>query len=198
MITLRLAAAALVAGAATLLSSGAAQAYPDSPNVVITIPDSVLYGGDTFDYTAKADVDCDWTVTYAQSAGGKTQTGSGASISGTFDTKVVTKTYKSPITALCKYDDGVPAVSAEIVTSNQVTPAFFSTATGDVLQAAAQEASASAVVTLLPRGAAAAPDNNGALPNTGGSSLWILIVGAGLVLVGGGLAYAARRRISAR
>jgi LPXTG-motif cell wall-anchored protein len=198
MITLRLAAAALVAGAATLLSSSAAQAYPDSPNVVITIPDSVIYGGDTFDYTASADVECDWTVTYEQSVGAKTQTGSGDAISGTFHTKVVSKTYKSPVTALCKYDDDVPAVSAEIVTSNQVSPAFFSTGSGDVLQAAAQEASASAVVTLLPRGAAVPAADNGALPDTGGSNLWILVAGGGLLLVGGGLTYVARRRISAR
>ncbi|MET1061697.1 MAG: LPXTG cell wall anchor domain-containing protein, partial [Aeromicrobium sp.] len=162
------AAAALVAGAATLLSSGAAQAYPDSPNVVITIPDSVIYGGDTFDYAASADVECDWTVTYEQSVGAKTQTGSGDAISGTFDTKVVSKTYKSPVTALCKYDDD------------------------------AQEASASAVVTLLPRGAAVPAADNGALPDTGGSNLWILVVGGGLLLVGGGLTYVARRRISAR
>src|SRR4051794_18232355 len=48
MIKLRLVAAAAIAAVATLMSSGAAQAYPDIPNVTLTIPDSVLYGGDTF------------------------------------------------------------------------------------------------------------------------------------------------------
>lgn len=198
MKNLRLAAAAAIAGVVTLLSSGAAQAYPDVPNVTLTIPDSVIYGGETFSYTAKADVDCEWTVTYAEgraSGVAADQNGSGKSLSGSYKTKVVSKTFKSPITATCVYDDGVPAVSAKIVTGNDVTPALYS-GSASTLQAATQDASASATVTLLPRGGDD-EDDNGALPDTGGSNLWILVLGAGLVLAGGGALYASRRRHSA-
>lgn len=200
MMTLRLGAAALIAAAAAMLSTAPAQAYPDAPNVSITIPDSVLYGGTTFDYRATADVECDWTVTYAEAVNGPaTQTGSGTTISGTYDTKVVKDTFKSPVSATCTYDDGVPPVSAKIVTSNEVTPAFWTGEDGDVVTAATQRATASATVTLLPRSTSSdTAKDNGVLPDTGGSSLWILVVGVGLLLVGAGLTVATRRRRSAR
>ncbi|WP_082582317.1 LPXTG cell wall anchor domain-containing protein [Aeromicrobium sp. Root236] len=198
MIKLRLVAAAAIAAAATLLSSGAAQAYPDIPNVTITVSDATLIGGKTFDYKASADVECDWTVTYAEAVNGSaTQTGTGTSLTGTYDTKVVSKIFKSPIKALCKYDDNVPAVSAKVVTSNQVSPAFYSTSAAKTLPAAIQNASASATITLLPLGGVDNGDD-GALPNTGGSNAWILVLGAALVAAGGSITYVARRRHSAR
>jgi LPXTG-motif cell wall-anchored protein len=196
MIKLRLVAAAAIAAVATLMSSGAAQAYPDIPNVTLTIPDSVLVGGNTFSYKASADVPCQWTISYPEAVNGSaTQTGNGTSLSGSYDTKVVSKTFKSPITATCKYNDNVPPISAKVVTSNDVTPAFYSTAdSAQTLQTAIKNASASATVTLLPKGG----DNNddGALPDTGGSNLWILVLGGALIVAGGGVTYVARRRHS--
>ncbi|KAA1395186.1 LPXTG cell wall anchor domain-containing protein [Aeromicrobium ginsengisoli] len=196
MIKLRLVAAAAIAAAATLLSSGAAQAYPDIPNVTLTISDATIVGGNTFNYKASADVECEWTVTYSEAVNGSaTQTGNGKSLSGSYDTKVVESTFKSPIKATCKYDDNVPAVSAKIQTSNEVSPAFFSTSdAAKVLPAAIQTADASATITLLPK--KGVDDNNSGsdLPDTGGSNLWILVLGGALVVAGGGVTYAARRR----
>ena len=177
---IRLVAAASIATAVTLLSAGAAQAYPDAPNVTITIHDNILYGGDKFSYTANADVDCDWTISYPRAAGqSPTQTGSGTSTSGSYDTPPVKEVERSNITATCEYDDGAPASAG-------------------VQASALQTASASAVVTLLPRGGAGDADEDAALPDTGGSNLWLFAVGGALVLVGGGTLYAARRRHSAR
>jgi LPXTG-motif cell wall-anchored protein len=195
MIKVRLVAAAAIAAVATLMSSGAAQAYPDIPNVTLTIPDSVLVGGNTFTYKASADVDCQWTISYPEAVNGSaTQTGNGKTLSGSYDTKVVSKTFKSPIKATCKYDDNVPAV-AKVVTSNDVTPAVYSPAdSAQTLQAAIQSASASATVTLLPKGGD--KNDDGALPDTGGSNLWILVLGGALIVAGGGVTYVARRRHS--
>ena len=95
MKNLRLAAAAALAGLMVLLSSGAAQAYPDCGiALTLKINKTPLTGGKTFGYVADAgDVRCDWTVTYR----GKTQTHSGTSISGSFSTKVVSKSFTSKI-----------------------------------------------------------------------------------------------------
>ena len=171
----RLIAAAVIAGAATLLSSGAANAGYPVPPITITIDDNILVGGNTFHYTADAgDVECDWTITYDEGRApgvDAVQTGSGTSISGSYKTKVVSKKFKSPITAECQYETGEGEVSASAVAT----------------------ASASATITLLPKGSG---DDGGALPDTGGSNLSLILLGGGLVLVGGGVTYMARRRQS--
>ncbi|WP_456695786.1 LPXTG cell wall anchor domain-containing protein [Aeromicrobium sp. P5_D10] len=191
MKNLRLAAAASVAVAVSVLSAHSAQAYPDSPNVTIAIPSSDLVGGNTFTFTASADVDCDWTVTYkdGRAAGVPAdQTGSGKSVSGSYDTKAVSKTFRSPITATCAYDANASGSSTSAGKNDT--------------------ASASATVTLLPvgstgdgdsdagtgNGEGGSEDGNGILPDTGGSNLWILVAGGALVLVGGGAVIASRRR----
>ncbi|MFI5426819.1 LPXTG cell wall anchor domain-containing protein [Aeromicrobium sp. UC242_57] len=151
-------------------------------------PAPEFVGGNQFTFSATADVDCDWTVTYTDGrAAGQpaTQSGEGESFSGSYETKTVTKIFKSPITATCAYDDG----SAE--SSSWTEPA-------------AATASASATVTLLPVGSdagdddseagAGGGDDNGVLPDTGGSNLWLFAVGGGLVIVGAGAVIAARRR----
>lgn len=106
---------------------------------------------------------------------GETQTGSGTTFSGTFSTPKVSAITPLPISATCTYDN------------------FDST--GAVSDAVASD---SATVTLLPVGVdvtpAAAGDAGGFLPSTGGSSLWILVVGGALVLIGGGTFVVARRR----
>lgn len=192
MSKLRLAAAAAIACAVTLLSSGA-QAYPDC-GISLTLNDSTVVGGKSFSFTADAgEVDCDWTVTYR----GKTKTGSGTSISGSFDTPVVSKKTSSKITAACEHD--VNAALAPAASSNTVTPALYSAQSSAALAAATTVCPVSAKVTLLPKnGVGDGGEDDGALPDTGGSNLWILILGGALVVAGGGITYAARRRHSGR
>jgi LPXTG-motif cell wall-anchored protein len=192
MFKLRLAAAAAIACAVTLLSSGA-QAYPDC-GISLTLNDSTLVGGKSFSFTADAgEVDCDWTVTYR----GKTKTGSGTSISGSYDTPVVSKKTTSKITASCEHV--VDGASAPATSSSSVTPAFYSGQSSANLAAATAVCPVSANVTLLPKGGLGdGAEDDGALPDTGGSNLWILVLGGALVVAGGGVTYAARRRHSGR
>lgn len=189
----RLIVAAAIAGALTLLSSGAAHAgYPD-PTITITIGDADMIGGTKFTYTADAGpVDCNWTITYSEAVNGPdVQTGSGTSLQGTYDTKVVSSVFRSPIKAVCEYDDGQVASSGDATTA----PAFFSTGSGSAtVQAVIQEASASATITLRPLGSEAGDGD--ALPDTGGSNLSLILLGVGLLLLGGGVTYLARRRSS--
>ncbi len=176
MTKFRLIAAAAIAGVFTMLSSGTAHAgYPD-PAITITVDDADIIGGTTFSYKATSgSVDCDWTITYADGhAPGvpPTQTGSGTSISGSYKTKVVTSVFRSPITAKCVYDDGQVASTSDGSTG----PAFFSTSSGaKTVQAIDQTASASATITLRPKGSDG--DDNGALPDTGGSNLSLFLHG---------------------
>lgn len=164
MKTLRLAAAAAIAGAVTLLSSGVAQAYPDC-EVTIDVSAATLVGGKTFEFVADAGAsDGTFVVSYPRAAGTTTRTDSGSSISGSFKTKVVTKKSSSPITV------------------------SFTSET--------QECDASATITVLPRGGDVGGQDDSALPDTGGSNLYLLIIGGALVVAGGGLTYAARRRRS--
>jgi len=171
----RLIAAAAIAGAFTMLSSGTAHAnYPDPP-LVISIDDADIIGGTTFSYTVTSGtVDCDFTVTYADGRApgvSATQTGSGTSISGTYKTKVVSSVFRSPLTVKCIYDGGP---------------------TEGVSASALKTASASATVTLRPLGS----DDGSALPDTGGSNKNLFLIAGGLVLVGGGVTFMARRRQS--
>lgn len=193
MLKIRLALAAGIACAVTLLSSGVAQAYPDC-GIDLSLNSSTLVGGGTFKFTAVAgEIECDWTVTYA----GKTRTGSGTSISGSFSTEEVSKKTTTKITASCEHE--VADALAKTTTSAEVTPAFYSTGSGAAVQSAAtQTCSVSADVTLLPKGAAPDEEDDGALPDTGGSNLWILIVGGALVVGGAAITYASRRRHTSR
>lgn len=192
MFKLRLVAAAAIACAVTLLSSGA-QAYPDC-GISLSLNDSTVVGGKSFSFTADAgEVECDWTVTYR----GKTKTGSGTSISGSYSTPVVSKKTTSKIVASCEHE--LTDAAASSASASTVTPAFYSAEASAVLPAATAICPVSATVTLLPKGGVADDgEDDGALPDTGGSNLWILVLGGGLILVGGGVTYAARRRHSAR
>lgn len=192
MFKLRLVAAAAIACAVTLLSSGAAQAYPDC-GISLSLNNATLVGGGTFTYTADAGtVDCDWTVTYRD----KVKKASGTSVSGSFKTPAVNKKTTSTITAECTHEATESSAAVEPSDSADVTPAFYSATPSDAVQAADVTCPVTAKVTLLPAGLADNGDanSNGLLPNTGGASFWILLLGAALVLGGGGVTYASRRR----
>lgn len=200
MKNLRLVAAMSLAAVMSALPVGSAQAYPDSPNIVISLPSAELVGGATVSFSASTDVDCEWSVTYREGrAAGEpaTQTATGKSISGSFKTKKVSETFRSPITASCGYDATPPSAAGT------VSPAAF------VVAAAPDEvnatASASATVTLEPVGTTADEvasttdsGDSGILPDTGGPAWWAMIVGAVLVVVGAGAVLASRRRHTAR
>ena len=173
MLKFRLAAAAAIACAITLLSSGAAQAYPDC-GIALSVDNATLVGGETFTFTADApEIDCDWTAKYA----GETKTGNGTSISGSFSTEAVDKRTTTRIYSACEH---------AVVSSGSSAEA-----------AKTQTCSVSANVTLLPQGDnSVLPD--GVLPDTGGSNLWILVLGGALVVGGAGLTYVARRRNTSR
>ena len=192
---LRLIAAVFIAGAFTLLSTGAAQAYPPNDvEVLINIPNATLIGGKTVHFTATTNtpgLNCAWTVKLSNGAAAgvnDTLTGHGTSFSGSYKTKVVGAIQKHPLTAICAYDD-TNVSSAPISHSNKVTSAVFISGSGSTLLAAPQKASASATVTLLPLNGGG---GSGALPNTGGSNLWILVLG-GALLVGGGAVFVVAR-----
>jgi LPXTG-motif cell wall-anchored protein len=190
MFKLRLAAAAAIACAVTLLSSGA-QAYPDC-GIELSLNDATLVGGGSFTFTADAgDVYCDpWTVTYR----GETKTDSGNSISGSYSTPVVTKKTKNKITAKCTHEILDSKSSAPAGSSSDVTPALYSAKPSAALSSRFVTCPVSATVTLLPKGGV--DNGDGDLPNTGGSNLWLLVLGGALVVGGGGVTYAARRRHS--
>jgi len=103
MNTARLAIAGALVAFFTLVSAGAAQAYPD-PSITVDAK-TPLIGGTPLPFTAQSGgVNCTtWTVTF----NGDTSTGSGTSVSGTFNTPVVAATTSSPLTASCVYADGV-------------------------------------------------------------------------------------------
>jgi len=195
MFKLRLAAAAGIACAVTLLSSGA-QAYPDCGiDLDLNLNNGTLVGGKTLKFSADSgEEQCDWAVTYR----GDTQTDSGTSIEGSFSTPVVTKKTVNKITASCTHDISDDVAAPADSASTTVTPAIYSAQPSAVVQAPVfATCSVSANVTLLPKGGV---DNNddGALPDTGGSNLWILVLGGALVVAGGGVTYAARRRHTTR
>ena len=181
----RLIAAASMAAVVTLLSSGAAQAYPDC-GINLTLTTTTLVGGKSFGFKADAGaVDCAWQVDYR----GQTKLGNGTSFSGSFATPKVSKKTTTTITATYTFDDAkVSAAPAASV----VTSAFYSTGSASNIQAAQRTCPVSVDVTLLPKGA----DSGASLPNTGGSNLSLLLLGGGLLLVGGGVTYLARRRSS--
>jgi hypothetical protein len=209
----RLLAAACVAVLAALPVAG--HAYPDGPNITISIPGGTLYGGDTFTFTVTSDVECDWTVTYAD-GDPTTRTGQGTTLSGTFTTREVDQIYSSPIVAVCTYVD--QGQSAQAVASATVTllPRGSSgdgdggdgdgdadTGSDGVADADGQTAgdgSDASPTADSGKGDGAADDadrraddRNGLLPGTGGVGTWIVILGCVAVLCGAALTAAARR-----
>lgn len=196
---LRLLAVAVIMSAFAMFASAPAQAYPDV--VVVLTADSSVVGGKTVHFTADTtahNVQCDWTVTWTDGVGAgedPVRTGQGLSLKGTFKSKVVTSSTATTMKVECLYDDAVAPVVAKISTSNTVTPAIY-TGKATTLQAKIVPAApASAIVTLLPAGSSVA---DAELPDTGGTNLSWLLIGGVLVVAGGGVTYAARRRQSAR
>lgn len=198
---LRLAAVAALVGGMALFAAAPAQAYPD-PAIRLTA-DSPVIGGKTVNFvadTAAMKVPCDWTVTFTggvASGENPVRTGSGLSLSGSFESKPVTKSTPVTMTAKCLYDNAIDyGVVAKSSPTNEVTAAIYTPNSARALPAAIVPVFDSVTVTLLPEGGVGGEE--GELPDTGGSNLTWLYLGGALVLAGAGVTYAARRRHSAR
>ena len=168
---LQLALAGAVVATLTVLAPSPAQAYP---TMMCTVSDRVVTGGEDVTVTAQASPDTDsttWTLSYE----GQNRSRSGNPVTATFDTDEVDEPTQTTVTA---------------TVTNQAGDS--STCTG--------------VIVLLPRDSddddegdgdgdgGGSGDNGSLLPNTGGERLIWLIIGAMLVLVGGGVVATSRRR----
>ena len=170
---------ALLALLAAIGFATPASAYPDV-TIDLTAKPQVLYGGQTFRATGSANVDCDWTLEW----NGETRTGSstsGSPFSTVYTAPDVTKVTKIPLHGTCAYLDPTTRSSAQRSAARAAaTPATWTR---------------TIIITVLPRGQAAPPTDNGTdLPNTGGPNIAFLLGGLGLLLLGATAVTVARRR----
>jgi LPXTG-motif cell wall-anchored protein len=182
MKTVRLALATAVVAAAALFAATSPAQAAYSAIIELTVSPNPLVGGGNITATATTQptTDCDEiSITYE----GETVTGTGSTLTHVFDTKVVDKVTETLATATCIYDDDQFKTAA----------AGGALKLGSVLVADTQETHDSVIVTLLPK-SGEKPDDGGILPNTGGERLAWLVIGGLLVLVGGGVVIASRRR----
>jgi LPXTG-motif cell wall-anchored protein len=187
---------ALVASFSVLVSSPA-QAQ-DYQFVVVNVSERTVTGGDDIQITATANIKCDsWELEFM---GVEVSKGSSSFITHVFETPEVDDEEDHVATATCFYDD-----------LNALGSGGGRGTMGTLIIVQA-EAEGSGVQTLLPEGddddddddgdgdgdgngnGGGDGDNGGLLPNTGGERLAWLIIGAMLVLVGGGVVVASRRR----
>lgn len=175
-------------------ASAVVPTYPDATDVQITLTlnASTLIGGANLTIKAVAksggkNIPGRLTV----EAFGKTHTDNDNSLKITVKTPVVTQREVRKVTATFVPTDNADASAS---TQGNTVTAYYSTASASaVVPAAYRTAHASRNVTLLPRGSGDITPNS-LLPNTGGASLWYLIVGALLLASGAALVTAVRRR----
>lgn len=151
--------AAVAMAAAVVLVGGTAQAYPDpsGPTIVLD-PDACA--GNPLPFTASSSLSGDWTVTYD----GRTASGSGPSIEGTFPT--------------AKADAGIgKTLTARVVTSDNQE----------------LSASTNVVLTACGSGTPSQPGSGLPSTGSDLSPWWIVLAG-GAIVVGAGLVARARRR----
>jgi len=194
---LRLALAVAVVAFITVIAPSPAQAYP---GVEVTVSSATVTGGQDIQITATVDpdVDCSWELTFMD----QEVSGEGNAITHTFSTPEVDSVEEHEAVAVCFFDNGVPAAAG----------GGGRAALGASLGTVEVSSEGSAPQTLLPLddgdgdddsdsdddsdddGGSDGGDNGGLLPNTGGERLAWLIIGGMLVLVGGGVVLASRRR----
>lgn len=189
---------ALAASFATMSSASAVPTYPDATDVQITLDvASCQIGGTFLEIHAKAMSGADSPAgTTTITAVGKTFTENDNDLRVKVKTPIVTQSTKFKVTAKFVPTDHADAAASPQSTT-QVIPAFYSTGTSKVLPTSFRTATASETVTLVPRsvGCSAGEEaSTGILPDTGGTNLWYLIVGALLLAAGAVLLTAARRR----
>jgi LPXTG-motif cell wall-anchored protein len=192
MLKTRLAAAAGLAAVVTLFTASAASAYPD-PVIEPTggsAADGVVAPGEDFTLTGNfSGTDCNpWSSTFNGEAG---ESGTGTTFSVTFTAPEEEGDYSVDIT--CVYDDGTeePTLSgaADNSSSNATQVAYLPS----VIQTATVSFPIEVRAADSGTGSDDSDSDNGALPDTGGTSVWYLVGGAALVAGGAGLVVARRR-----
>lgn len=135
-------------------AANAADTYPD-PSVAIAI-DPITCIGQPLPFTGRSSVDGVWTVTYL----GQTKTATGKKVAIDFDTKKAPDGKTVTLTAVQRYDGGTLKRSEGIT----LTTCDDESGTG------ANRGDGSGL--------------SGILPNTGGISFWIIVLGVALVAAG--------------
>lgn len=159
---------------------------PDGPTTPVVAP------GEAFTVSFSSNVECAWSSRFNGQNGGNEV---GFDYSPTFEAPTDPGTYTG--TVLCRYSAAGP-----------FRPVAYS---ADATYAAGRDQTTTQTFTVVVDGDAAANDGDeaddtaagdntrgdGTLADTGGDNWQILALGAGLLVVGGGVAIAARRRKSA-
>ena len=174
-----------LAGPATSEGYGDPAIVPDAGDGT-----TVVEPGAPFSVSFSSNVECAWSARFnGDSAPGSV----GFDYTATFDAPTDPGTYEG--TVVCRYS-----------TSGPFRPIAYS---ADATLADARDQVTTQTFTVVVDGDAASDDDadagddsaasadNGALADTGGSNWELLALGAGLVVIGGGVAVAARRRKSA-
>jgi LPXTG-motif cell wall-anchored protein len=199
---LRLALAVAVVAFFTVIAPSPAQTYPA---LSVTVTESTVVGGNEITITAVVvpAVDCEsWELTFM----GDTRTGSGPSITETFDTPEVDEVEEHDAVATCTWDDPHPGPGPDDNAAGVAGGGGAGTlgaVLGTSLAQVLVQATGTGTQTLLPldddddddgNGGGDDGDGGGILPNTGGERLAWLVIGGMLVLVGAGVVVASRRR----
>lgn len=159
MSTVRTWLATAMAAVALMGTAAAAQAYPDVA-VSIDVDATVCSGAPVPVVVDAGGSDADIAVSFA----GTTRRGADRrTFSTTFVAPTVTRATTRSLRATATYADRSTRTASTVVA---IRPCA---GVGDGVAATA------------------GADDNGALPNTGGIAAWLLVVGLGLVLVGGGV-----------
>ncbi|HET6152122.1 MAG TPA: LPXTG cell wall anchor domain-containing protein [Marmoricola sp.] len=175
-ITAALAAAALIVLGGAAGSGAFADAGYGMPTIDLTVTPTTLVGGNTFSGTATSNEDCQWSITYAgPSSTEQPITGSGTTLNFTFNSDPVEGRTTDAVKAVCTYT--VPSTKAAARAADTATLRD------------------SVDVTLTPNGVVSSPGNGGfgGLPNTGGPSAWLAVLGVLLTALGAGSVIVSRR-----
>ena len=149
----------------------------------------VVEPGAPFSVSFSSNVECSWSARFN---GDRAPGAIGFDYTATFDAPTDPGTYEGVV--VCRFS-----------TSGPFRPIAYS---ADATQAAGRDQTTTQTFTVVVDGDAAGDDSgdgdetgasadNGPLAETGGSNWELLALGAGLVVIGGGVAVAARRRKSA-
>jgi len=177
-----------------LAGPASSEGYGD-PAIVPTTENPVAEPGEPFTVSFSSNVECAWSSTFAGQNGGNEV---GFDYAATFTAPTEPGTYTGNV--LCRYSASGP-----------FRPVAYSQ---DATYAAGRDQTTTQTFTVVVAGdagddtagddeanddTAAGADNrgDGTLADTGGDNWQILALGAGLLVVGGGVAVAARRRKSA-
>jgi LPXTG-motif cell wall-anchored protein len=193
---LRLAFVALIVALLSMFAAPAAFAEYAPQAIEADVPDDID-PGEEFTVTFTSEFPCAWTSTFNGEEGAP---GAGTTYDATFTAPLEDGVYT--LTAFCTWDpETTNPASSSVESAGAVTPASYSAEpqtdtysveiqVGDVSGDGDDDGSGSGSGS----GDDSSDSASGLLPDTGGSNASLIAIGAGLVVVGGGVAVAARRR----